>query len=145
MKRRSFVTTLATLAMLAMTSAVQAAAPSTAFTGTWMGQDPMVVDGGDGSWNHLVVKGGSHARIDFQDEFGSVCWDAGATDFWFSSSLSGSVSGNTMTGSFRSAKCGHLSLSWMRGTTHTWVLDQHGTSDPADDTLWDGYVSWFRV
>jgi hypothetical protein len=145
MKRRSFVTTLATLAMLAMTSAVQAAAPSTAFTGTWMGQDPMVVDGGDGSWNHLEVRGGNNARVTFEDEFGSVCWDAGATDFWFSSSLSGSVSGNTMTGSFRSAKCGHLSLSWMRGTTHTWVLDQHGTSDPADDTLWDGYVSWFRV
>jgi hypothetical protein len=145
MKRRSLGITLAMLAMLVMASAAQAAPPSTPFTGNWMGQDPPVVDGGDGSWNHLVVKGGSNARIDFQDEFGSVCWDAGATDFWFSSSLSGSVNGNTMTGSFKSAKCGHLSLGWMRGTSHTWVLDQHGNSDPSDDTLWDGYVSWFRA
>lgn len=145
MKRRSFVITLATLAMLVMASAVQAGGPSTSFSGTWMGEDPPAADGGDGSMNYLVVKGGSNARIDFQDEFGSVCWDAGATDFWFSSTLSGSVSGNTMTGVFKSAKCGHLSLGFMRGKTHTWTFNDHGTANPADDTLWDGYVTWSRV
>jgi hypothetical protein len=145
MKRRSLVITLAAVATLAMASTAQAGAPSTAFSGTWMGQDPMPSDGGDGSWNHLVVRGGSNARVDFQDEFGTVCWDAGATDLWFSSTLSGDVSGNTLTGVFKSAKCGHLSLGWMRGDTHVWTLDDKGNSDPADDTLWDGYVSWFRV
>ena len=139
MKRRAFVFTVATLAMLVTASAAQAGAPSTPFTGTWMGEDPSVVDGGDGSMNHLVVKGGSNARVEFEDEFGSVCWDAG------SSTLSASVSGNTMSGVFKSAKCGHLSLSWMRGTTHTWTLDNKGNNDPADDTLWDGYVTWSRV
>jgi hypothetical protein len=145
MKRRTFVITLATLAMLITASAVQAAPASTSFSGTWMGEDPPVVDGGDGSMNHLVVKGGTNARIDFQDEFGSICWDAGSTDFWFSSSLSGSVSGNTMTGTFKNAKCGHVSLGWLRGTPHTWTLDEHDPANPADDTLWDGYVTWRRV
>jgi hypothetical protein len=128
-----------------MAPAAQAGAPSTAFTGTWMGQDPDASVGGDGSWNHLEVRGGNNARVTFEDEFASVCWDAGATDYWFSSMLSGSVSGNTMTGVFKSAKCGHLSLSWMRGSVHSWTYDAHGTADPADDTLWDGSVSWFRV
>jgi hypothetical protein len=145
MKRRAFVFTVATVAMLVMASAAQAGSPSTPFTGTWMGQDPMPVDGGDGSWNHLEVRGGTNARIDFQDEFGTVCWDNGATDFWFTSSLSGTVVGNVMTGDFKTAKCGHLSLSFMRGQDHVWTLDDKGTADPADDTMWDGYVSWFRV
>ena len=145
MKRRAFVFTVATLAMLVMASAAQAGAPTSPFSGSWMGQDPMPWDGGDGSWNHLEVRGGNNARVDFQDEFGSVCWDAGATDFWFASTLSGSVSGNTMTGVFKSAKCGHLSLSWMKGSVHSWTFNDQGTADPADDTLWDGYVSWFRV
>ena len=145
MKRTSLVVSLATLAMLVMASAVQAGAPSTSFNGTWMGDDPPATAGGDGSTNHLVVKGGANARVDFQDEFGSVCWDVSSTDFWFSSTLSGSVSGNTMVAVFKSAKCGHVSVSWMRGTTHTWTLDNKGTNDPADDTLWDGYVTWHRV
>lgn len=145
MKRKTFGVTLATLTMLVMASAAQAGSPSTPFSGTWMGDDPPVTAGGDGSTNHLVVKGGSNARVDFQDEFGTVCWDNGATDFWFSSTLSASVSGNTMTGVFKSAKCGHLSLTFMKGQVHTWTFDDHGTASPADDTLWDGYVTWHRV
>jgi hypothetical protein len=92
-----------------------------------------------------VVKGGSNARVDYEDEFGSACWDAGATDFWFASTLSADVVGNTMTGVIKSAKCGHMSLGWMRGDTHVWTLDDKGNSNPADDTLWDGTVSWSRV
>ena len=145
MKRRAFVFTVATVAMLVMASAAQAGAPSTAFTGSWWGVDPPVTEGGDGSTNHLVVRGGTNARIDFQDEFGTVCYDNGATDFWFTSSLSGSVVGNVMTGDFKTAKCGHLSLSFMRGQDHVWTLDDKGNADPADDTMWDGYVTWFRV
>lgn len=143
MKRNSFVTLLALLTLLATASAVQAAPPSSPFTGTWLGQDTLPPDG-DGSMQHLVVKGGNSPRIDYQDEFGQVCWDAGATDFWFSSDLRGTVSGNTMTGVFKSAKCGHLSLTWMKGQTMSWTLDPHGAG-PADDTLFDGVVTWRRV
>jgi hypothetical protein len=145
MKRRSLGITLAALAMLVAASTAQAGAPSTAFSGTWMGFDVSPALGGDGSTEHLVVRGGSNARIDYEDEFGSACWDAGATDFWFSSTLSGDVSGNTMTGVFKSAKCGRMSLSWMKGQTMVWTLDTKGNSDPSDDTLSDGTVTWSRV
>ena len=143
MKRNSFVITLALLTLLATASAVQAAPPSSPFTGTWLGQDTSPPDG-DGSMQHLVVKGGSSARIDYQDEFGQVCWDAGSTDFWFTSALRGTVSGNTMTGVFARARCGHLSLPAMKGQIMSWTFDPHGAG-PADDTLFDGVVTWRRV
>jgi hypothetical protein len=137
--KRSFGITLALLALLLTASAVQAAPPSSPFSGTWTGTDTV-----DGSSVHMVVRGGSHARIDYQDEFGQACWDNGATDFWFSSDLRGTVSGNTMTGVFKSAKCGHLSLSFMKGQSMVWTFDPHGAG-AADDTLFDGVVTWRRV
>jgi len=143
MKRNSIVTTLALLALLATASAVQAAPPSSPFSGTWLGQDTLPPFG-DGSMEHLVVNGGSSPRVDYQDEFGAVCWDNAATDYWFSSDLRATVSGNTMTGVFKSAKCGHLSLTWMKGQSMRWTFDAHGAG-PADDTLFDGVVTWRRV
>jgi len=145
MKRRSFVITLAALAMLVMASTAQAGPPSSPFTGTWMGFDLSPTLGGDGSTEHLVVRGGNNARIDYEDEFGSVCWDVGSTDYWFTSTLSGDVSGNTMTGVFKSAKCGHISVPWLKGQTMVWTLDTKGNNDPSDDTLSDGTVTWSRV
>ena len=143
MKRNSFVITLALLTLLATASAVQAAPPSSPFSGTWLGQDTLPPDG-DGSMQHLVVKGGNSTRISYQDEFGQVCWDALSDDFWFSSTLKGTVSGSTMTGVFTRAGCGHLALSWMKGQTMSWTFDPHGAG-PADDTLFDGVVTWRRV
>lgn len=145
MKRTSFVISLATLAVLVMASAVQAGAPSTSFNGTWVGTDVDPSLGGDGSTEHLVVKGGNNARVDWEDEFGSVCWDAGATDFWLVTSLSADVNGNTMTGTVKSAKCGRMALSWMKGQTMTWTFDSKGNNDPSDDTLSDGIVTWHRA
>jgi hypothetical protein len=146
MKRYSAIITLALLAMLISAQTVQAAGPSSPFSGTWIGYDVSPADGGDGSTEHLVVKGGTSPRIDYQDEFGQVCWDAGATDFWFHSTLKGSVSGSTMTGTFMRAWCGHLSLSTaFKGQTMSWTFNGHGTADPSDDTLWDGVVTWSRV
>jgi hypothetical protein len=144
MKRISVISTLVLLGLLGTAPVVQAAPASTGFTGSWVGHDPLPPDG-DGSTLYLVVKGGTNARIDFQDNWGTVCWDAGAVDLWFSSTLRGTVSGNTMTGVFRSAHCGHLRLTWMKGTTHTWTLNTQGTSDPSDDTLWDGFASYSRA
>ena len=146
MKRYSVIITLALLAMLISAQTVQAAAPSTSFSGTWVGFDVSPANGGDGSTEHLVVKGGSNPSVSYQDEFGQVCWDAGATDFWFTSVLKGSVSGSTMSGTFMRARCGHLSLSAaFKGQTMSWTFNGHGTADPSDDTLWDGVVTWSRV
>jgi hypothetical protein len=144
MKRYSAIITLALLGLLISAPAVQAGRASSPFDGTWIGQEPLP-PAGDGSWQHLVVKGTANMRIDYQDEFGQACWDAGATDFWFSSSLRGSVSGSALTGVYRSAKCGHLSLTAMRGTTHSWTIDTKGNANPADDTLSDGFVTFNRV
>jgi hypothetical protein len=144
MRRNSFVTTLALLALLATASVAQAAPPSTPFSGTWLGQDTLPPVG-DGSMEHLVVSGSANnVRIDWQDEFGQACWDAGSTDFWLSADLRGSVTGNTMTGVFRSAKCGHVVLPW-KGGTMVWTLNTNGNADPSDDTLFDGVVTWRRV
>jgi hypothetical protein len=145
MKRRSFFVTLALLAMLVTASAVQAAPPSSPFSGTWIGYDTPRDAGGDGSTEHLDVSGGDNARIDYQDEFGQACWDAGATDFWLSTDLRGTVVGDTMTGEFKSAKCGHMSLPDWKGQPMVWTFNPGATSDPADDTLFDGVVTWSRV
>ncbi len=139
MRRNSFVTTLALLALLATASVVQAGRPtSSPFTGTWLGQDTV-----DGSTEYLVVNGGSNLRVSYQDDFGQVCWDNFATDYWFSSDLRATASGNTMTGVFKSAKCGHLTLSFMKGQTMVWTFDPHGAGT-ADDTLFGAGVTWGR-
>jgi hypothetical protein len=140
MKRNSFVITLAMLAMLVTASAVQAAPPSTAFSGTWVGTNTA-----ESSTVHLVVNGGNNARIDYQDEYSAACWTAGSSDFWLSTDLRGDVVGDTMTGVFKSAKCGHLALSSWKGESMWWRFSAGATSDPADDTLFDGVVTWSRV
>lgn len=144
MKRISLIISLVVLGLLVTAPVVQAAAPATPFSGSWVGHDPLPPDG-DGSTLYLVVRGGTSPRIDFQDNWGAVCWNAGSEDLWFSSTLRGSVSGTTMTGVFSSARCGHLRLTWMKGQTHTWTLNTQGTNDPSDDTLWDGFRSYNRA
>jgi hypothetical protein len=144
MKRHFVMIIVVAFGLLATAPAALAAAPSSPFSGSWIGHEP-VPPGGDGSTVYLVVKGGTSPRIDYQDNWGTVCWNAGSTDLWFKSSLSGSVSGNTLTGVFRSANCGHLRLTWMKGQTWTWTLNTLGNADPSDDTLWDGVVLWTRV
>jgi hypothetical protein len=144
MKRISVIVTLVALGLLATAPVVQAAAPSTSFTGSWVGHDPLPPDG-DGSTLYLVVKGGDNARVDFEDNWGTACWDAASEDLWFSSTLRGTVSGNTLAAVFQSASCGHLRLTWMKGQTHTWTLDTKGNTDPTDDTLSDGFASYSRV
>jgi len=144
MKRISVIISLVALGLLATAPVVQAAATSPSFTGSWIDYDTLPPDG-DGSTLYLVVKGGDNARIDFQDNWGTICWNAGSEDLWFSSTLRGTVSGNTMTAVFSSASCGHMHLAWMKGHTLTWTLDTKGNADPSDDTLWDGFASYSRA
>ena len=145
MKRNSFVITLAMLAMLVTASAVQAGPPSTVFNGTWIGYDTPRDQGGDGSTEHLVVNGGDSPRIDYQDELGQACGATGSGDWWLSTDLRGTVVGPTMTGVFKSARCGHVALSSWKGQSMVWTFSPGATGDPADDTLFDGVVTWSRV
>jgi hypothetical protein len=141
MKRNSFVVILALLAMLATASAVQAAPPSSPFSGEWIGTDPF-----DGSTEHLVVNGGDSPRVAYDDETFQACGTAGSTDFWLSTDLRGTVVGITMTGVFKSAKCGHVALSSWKGQSMVWMFNDNGTPGvAADDTLSDTVVIWRRV
>ena len=143
MNRHSSVIILALVGLLVAAPSVMGAQPSSPFTGKWTGFDTPQAFGGDGSTEYLVVKGGSRVQVAFDDDFSTDCINAGADDFWLSASLAGSVDGATMTGTFKSAKCGHMSLPW-RGATRTWTFNDHGNLDPSDDTLWDGVTTWSR-
>lgn len=143
MRRISLILTVALLGLLVTAPAVQAA-PSTAFTGEWIGQDPASPDG-DGSTVHLYVYGGSRPQIVFIDEFGTICVNNGASTTVFASLLSGFVDGNTLYGRFNVAKCGSLTLRFLTGEIAWWELSDAGDSDPSNDTLWDGFVTWSRV
>ena len=77
MKRLSLVLGALLLGLFVAAPTVQAAPAATAFTGEWIGEDPAPPDG-DGSTVHLFVSGGDHPRVEFTDEFGTVCEDVGS-------------------------------------------------------------------
>lgn len=137
------VLTLGLLMVMAAIPAVSAAPPPTPFNGTWIGNDPAPPNG-DGSTVHLIIEGGTQVRVTFTDELGSVCVNQGASVTFFTSFLTGSVSGDTLEATFRKAKCGSLVLQFLLGEPFTLWYDDMGNSDPGDDVLWDGSVLWSR-
>lgn len=141
--RRMTVLTLGLLMVMAAIPAVSAAPPPTPFNGTWIGNDPAPPNG-DGSTVHLIIEGGTQVRVTFTDELGSVCVNQGASVTFFTSFLTGSVSGDTLEATFRKAKCGSLVLQFLLGEPFTLWYDDMGNSDPGDDVLWDGSVLWSR-
>jgi len=128
-----------------LASGASSAASRTAFTGEWIGNDPLPPDG-DGSTVHLYISGGTHSNITFTDEFGSVCGNNGSSVDFFTSTLTGEVDGDVMVGTIRAARCGSVPLRFLYGETDILVLDDQGNADPSDDTLYDSYdVTWHRV
>jgi hypothetical protein len=144
MKRVLTAVSIALLAFAFAVPAAMAARSTSAFTGEWIGRDPAPPDG-DGSTVHLYVSGGDRPNIVFTDEYATVCVNSGARTPFFTSLLSGYVDGNVLWGRFNVAKCGPLTLTFLRGAISGWALDDQGNSDPSDDTLWDGSVLWTRV
>ena len=130
--------------VLGLVLVVPASAATTAFTGEWIGNDPGPPDG-DGSVVHLYITGGTHAKITFTDEFGTVCEHEGSPVTLFTSTLVGEVSGDTLLARFVAARCGPVPVNFLRGGSALYVLDDQGNSNPADDTLSDGLVTWHRV
>ena len=117
---------------------------ATPFTGTWVGNDPGLPDG-DGSIVHLTITGGSNPVLEFTDEFGSICVNAGSSVTEFTSRLTGSVDGSTLNATFRNARCGSVALHFLVGERFSLELDDQGNNDPSDDTLFDGSVVWSRA
>ena len=130
--------------LLGLALAIPASAATTPFTGEWIGTDPAPPDG-DGSTVHLYVTGGPQAKITFTDEFGTICEHEESPVAFFTSTLVGLVSGDTLDARFVAARCGPVPLSFLRGNGASWTLDDQGNADPGDDTLWDGSVLWQRV
>jgi hypothetical protein len=139
MKRLGFFATAALVGSLVTAPAVMAA-PSTGFTGTWVGIDPV-----DGSTQHLYVQGGAKVQILYVDEFGTVCVTTGAPTTVFTGVLTGSVfDGDVMVATFRSAGCGpEILLS--SSDNFSWIF----LYDPGTDTLFgainDGPTTWYRA
>ena len=117
---------------------------TTAFTGEWIGTDPAPPDG-DGSTVHLYVTGGTHAKLTLTDEFGTVCVLAESEETFFTSTLVGVVSGDTLDATIVAARCGTVPLKFLQGSSLSFELDDQGNANPADDTLSDGSVDWQRV
>jgi hypothetical protein len=143
MRHRSVAMVLGLLALLLLAPSAQAEPVSNPFTGTWIGSDPAPPEG-DGSTVHLLITRGPSVRIAFTDEFGTVCANEGASETSFRSILTGKVEDNVLTASFKVAKCGSTVIGFLKGETVTYDYDDNGTTDPGDDTLWDGTVLWHR-
>lgn len=143
MRHRSVAVVLGLLGLVLLAPAVQAEPPSFPFRGAWIGQDPAPPDG-DGSTVHLLITGGPSVRIAFTDEFGTVCVNEEASGTFFRSILTGKVDGDVLSASFKIAKCGSTVIGFLRGESATFEFDDNGTTDPGDDTLWDGTVLWHR-
>ena len=144
MKRLSFAGMVGLLAATLTATGVQAA-PSSGFTGAWVGIDPV-----DGSTQHLYVQGGAKTQILYVDEFGTTCVDIGAPTTVFTAILTGTVSGNELDAWFKVAKCGpKLVLPAAAFFSWTFLYDDHGTADPSDDTIYgalnDGPTTWQRA
>lgn len=144
MRRRSVVMVLTSLVLALLAPVARAEPPSFIFAGDWIGSDPPPPDG-DGSTVHLHITGGPTARVAFSDEFGTVCVNQGASETSFWSVLTGHVHDNYLIASFKIAKCGPTNVGFLRGETVVYEYDDNGTTDPGDDTLWDGFVLWQRA
>jgi hypothetical protein len=136
--RRLGIVALAGLAALVAAPVVQAA-PSTGFTGSWVGIDPV-----DGSTQHLYIQGGASVQVLYVDEYGTVCELIGAPTMVFTAVLTGRVSGNELDARFKAAGCGPAIV--LNGSSFfAWTF----LYDPDTDTLWgainDGPTTWYRT
>ena len=122
--------------LLVMVQAALAAAPSSPFTGHWSGPDP-----GDGSTLDAVISGAGHVRIAYSDDVASQACE-GAESQAFSSMLTGTVSGDELQSTMRSAFCGGKHLAF-QGLEITWWFDAGATDSRDDDSIENSFGEVF--
>ena len=139
MKRVSLFAVVALLALLAAAPAVQAAAPTSAFTGHWEAEDPL-----DGSDLDVFFFGGNGAQMQI------LYTDAGApftcgdpSNQFFTSFLTGRIDGNDLSSTMRWARCGTVHLGDFAGFELTWTLDDQGDADPSNDIVTNDFGEIF--
>ena len=132
MKRASLGTVVALIGLLVAAPTVQAAPPTSPFSGHWEGPDPI-----DASNLDAFISGGSHAQILYTDDEATEACE-GSSDQSFTSFLTATVDGNDLNSTMRWANCGTVHL-FFNGFTITWTLDDQGDSDPSNDVLTNSF------
>lgn len=137
MKRLGVGVIAALLCALVAVPVVEAA-PSSPFTGSWVGTDPV-----DGSTQHLYVMGGATVQVLYVDEFGTVCSVVGAPTNVFTGVLTGRVSGNEMDTWFKRGGCGPV-IELAASDFFGWTFLYDAGSDTIYGALEDGPTTWRR-
>jgi hypothetical protein len=126
------VTVLAMLGLVLTAPAVQAAPPTSPFSGHWEATDPL-----DGSNLDAVIFGGSHPQILYTDDAATgACEDL--SEQAFTSLLTGTVAGEDLNSTMRWARCGTVHL-FFTGLTISWTIDDQGDADPSNDVLTNSF------
>lgn len=138
MKRFASIAGLVVLAATLGAPLVQGAT-STPFIGSWSSTDPV-----DGSMQHLYVTGGgTSVAIRYVDEFGTTCSEIGAPTNVFTGLLSGTADADTMTASFKQARCGSV-LVLKAPYQFSWMFTYDASTDTLFGALDDGPATWYR-
>jgi len=119
------------IGLLLAAPAVQAA--SNPFTGPWRATDTF-----DGSAMAISVSGGKTTTVNFIDHRGGICVNNQAPTAVFEGTLTGSISGDTMTVTWKKAHCGSVFFDVSGWSAGTWTYDS-GTGQ-----LFDGSTYWSR-
>ena len=127
MKRLS----LLSLFVLLISAPAVLAAPASPFTGPWRS-----IDSGDGSAQSLSISGGAKIQVNYLDHWGTIC--AGAPTRVFQGSLRALRSGDTLTATWRSGRCGKVKFD-----VSGWAPLVF-TYNSGDNTLTDGADTWYR-
>jgi hypothetical protein len=136
MKRVSLLAVVAFLGLLVAAPVVQAAPPTTAFTGHWEAVDPL-----DGSNLDASFFGGNSVQILYTDDGAPVtCGDP--SNQFFTSLMIGKVDGSEVSSTIRWARCGTVNLHF-NGFEIAWNLDDQGDADPSNDVLTNSFGETF--
>ena len=131
MKRRLSIV-FAVLALAIAIPATALAAPSTSpFNGTWVSTDT------DGSSQLLIVSGGGHPSVVYQDFYASGCDRFAGPDTHWTAAGQGSIDGSDLWVDFHKSGCG----TFLQGG-----YGDHYAYDSGTDTLTDDFgIVWYRM
>jgi hypothetical protein len=117
--------------LLAVIFSSAATAATSPFAGRWTSTDP-----DDGSFQTLLVSGGSAPSVTFEDFFASSCDNHGSPATHWVGAGQGEVDGETMYVGFHKSGCGSFSIG---------AYDDWYAYDAGSDTLTDSFgIVWER-
>lgn len=131
MQRRLIIATAALVIAFAIPGVTAAAPAASAFSGTWISTDF------DGSAQLLIVSGGAHPSVVYQDFYASGCDTFGGPATHWVAAGSATIEGDILLADFRKSGCG----TFLQGGYQDWLV-----YDPGTDTLTDSAgIEWSRA